>query len=509
MTEKTAVIYCRISADATEEGLGVERQEQDCRKYAQKHRMAVSRVYTDNDTGASTLSKKPRPQYEAMLEAVQAGGVDVILAYSNSRLTRRLKELEDLIKLHEATGVVIQTVVSGNDDLSTADGRMVARIKASVDAAEAERTGERVKRAARQRAERGIPKKGRYRTFGYDNDFKVIDEEATIIKDAFRRVIAGHSLQSIASLWREQGVNMGNGKEVHFSTVKNIVKRPLYAGIAMHKGVEVGVSEVAPIIDRATYDAAQAVLSGASKPRGKNARTYLLSGIVHCSECLFPMMGGPGYKTADGIRQHVYTCRKVLGGCGKQGISGINLERVVLTTVRQSLIVRGMPGDKPAPLDFQPQINNITAQIEEIQASVRDQQMEARDAIPLISELSKQRRELERMAADQVLQREIDETRFVDWDNFIEATISEQKAITAAIVPNIIVHPADAAQWDATRVEMILASGKSVRGRNDKHWHFHPYGVVDGWRQNRIAQLAESRRYMEAKQTKQNDQSRK
>jgi site-specific DNA recombinase len=38
-------------------------------------------------------------------------------------------ELEDLIKLHEETGVIFQTVVSGQDDLSTSDGRMVACIK--------------------------------------------------------------------------------------------------------------------------------------------------------------------------------------------------------------------------------------------------------------------------------------------------------------------------------------------------------------------------------------------
>lgn len=96
----------------------------------------------DNEISASSLSRKPRPVYDAMLAAVAARDVQVVVAYSNSRLTRRPLELEDLTALHDRTPVRIRTVASGEDRLATADGRMVARIKASVDAAEAERTAE-------------------------------------------------------------------------------------------------------------------------------------------------------------------------------------------------------------------------------------------------------------------------------------------------------------------------------------------------------------------------------
>jgi site-specific DNA recombinase len=51
--------------------------------------------------------------------------------------------------------VTIRTVVSGDDDLSTADGRAVARTIAAWDAAEAERSSERIKRQKRQRSEKG------------------------------------------------------------------------------------------------------------------------------------------------------------------------------------------------------------------------------------------------------------------------------------------------------------------------------------------------------------------
>lgn len=40
-----AGLYCRISSDPRREGLGVERQEKDCRDLAAQKRWTVSRVY--------------------------------------------------------------------------------------------------------------------------------------------------------------------------------------------------------------------------------------------------------------------------------------------------------------------------------------------------------------------------------------------------------------------------------------------------------------------------------
>lgn len=90
-----------------------------------------------------------------MLADVRAGRVDVIVAYSTSRLTRRPAEYDQLISLFKTVGVRVETVVSGIADLSFADGRAMARVLAAMDCAEAERTGERIARAALQRAERG------------------------------------------------------------------------------------------------------------------------------------------------------------------------------------------------------------------------------------------------------------------------------------------------------------------------------------------------------------------
>lgn len=147
-----------------------------------------------------------------MLRLARAGEFSVIIASSNSRLTRRPLELEELITLYEQYGMRITTVASGNDDLSTADGRMVARIKGNVDAAEAERTAERVARKHLESAREGKPVGGT-RPFGWQPGGRVLDErETSLIREAAADIIAGIGSYTIAKRWNDAGVATSTGR---------------------------------------------------------------------------------------------------------------------------------------------------------------------------------------------------------------------------------------------------------------------------------------------------------
>ncbi|NHU85898.1 recombinase family protein [Kocuria sp. JC486] len=191
---KAAVVYTRISRDASGDGEGVDRQEHLCRELANRLQLDVVAVYSDNDIGASerTSKKKVRTGFNEMISAAHRKEFAHILAYSNSRLTRRMCELEDLIQLHEQTCVLIRTVVSGEDDLSTGDGRMVARIKASVDAAESDRISERQQAALLHNAQAGKPKLQHQRPFGWKKDGVTLEpEEAERMRDAVKKIKQG------------------------------------------------------------------------------------------------------------------------------------------------------------------------------------------------------------------------------------------------------------------------------------------------------------------------------
>jgi site-specific DNA recombinase len=125
-----AAVYCRISDDRQGLGFGVERQAQDCLALAQRNGWAVTRTYIENDTSA--YSGKPRPRYAELMDAVAAGEVEVIVAWDPDRLHRSPAELETFIAAVERAGVGVVTVQAGSWDLSTANGRLVARMLGNI-----------------------------------------------------------------------------------------------------------------------------------------------------------------------------------------------------------------------------------------------------------------------------------------------------------------------------------------------------------------------------------------
>jgi site-specific DNA recombinase len=68
-----AAVYVRISDDRQMEREGVRNQTKVCLALAKRNGWRLVQVYEDNDIGASSRSRKPRPSYDALLAAVRAG----------------------------------------------------------------------------------------------------------------------------------------------------------------------------------------------------------------------------------------------------------------------------------------------------------------------------------------------------------------------------------------------------------------------------------------------------
>ncbi len=361
LRRQRAVVYCRISDDREGQGLGVERQRADCLARAEREGWHVAEVYTDNDVGASTKSRKARPSYKRMLDAAERGDVDIIISYSNSRLTRRPFEWETLISLYERKGVLLRTIVSGDTNLETADGRAVARTVAAWDAAEAERTGERVARAAKQRREEGKFHGGNT-PYGYaqlgDGRLGINPEHAKVINEAARRVASGESLYGVCQDFNRRGTKTGpsprarHGAAWHRRTLKNVLTSP--ATIGCMEDEDGTLRQVAePILDRPAWETLREILyapsryAGTHQPDWSNRRKYALSGLLCCGLCGHRLSGSrrPASPRRDGVKRpnvQTFACIPAVGGCGKLRADYPPIEEWVMRQVFARLEVPGV-----------------------------------------------------------------------------------------------------------------------------------------------------------------------
>lgn len=190
------LVYLRISEDRTGEEAGVERQRDDCLALCARLGLDVDSgdVFMDNDTSAY-LDKK-RPEFARMLARIKLGPSRVVVWHVD-RLYRRPRELEDLIDLVETHPIRIEAVMGGAFDLNTHEGRLMARQLVAMAAYESGHKADRIRRANRQKAERGDWHGAA--KFGYGTGGVLIPEQAAVIREMADRFLAGQSLRSITA----------------------------------------------------------------------------------------------------------------------------------------------------------------------------------------------------------------------------------------------------------------------------------------------------------------------
>jgi site-specific DNA recombinase len=295
MTEaspRRAAIYCRISNDKTGAGLGVERQEHDCRELAARLGWVVVEVFCDNDLSA--YSGRRRPRYQAMLEAIRAGRVDAVLAWHTDRLHRSPIELEEYISVcNEGREVPTHCVRAGTLDLSTPSGRMLARTLGTLARYESEHRGERVAAAKLQLAQAGN-RSGGPRPFGYEDDgITVRESEAAAVREAVESVLAGASLRSVARKLNATGLRTSlKGRVWEAHSVRALLLKPRNAGLREHRGQVIGPAAWPAIVPEEQWSAVVTILTDPTRRTTMSSRhvKWLGSGIYRCAGCQRPSL---------------------------------------------------------------------------------------------------------------------------------------------------------------------------------------------------------------------------
>jgi site-specific DNA recombinase len=438
-----AAVYSRISKDRAGAGLGVARQEADCRKLAEGRGWTVTDTFTDNDLSA--YSGKRRPEYERLLTAIEAKAVDAIVAWHPDRLHRSTVELERFIDVVERTGIKIATVQAGELDLSTPSGRMVARMLGAAARHEVEHKAERQRRKAEELARSGKMGGGGTRPYGFEADRRTIKrDEAKIVKEIAKRVLAGDTLRGVVVDLNKRGVPTVTGTPWSMPVVRRLLIAPRTAGLREYRGVVVANAEWPAIVSRADHERLVKILTDPSRRTSRTARTYLLAGIAECGLCDARLVSRP---RSDKARCYVCASGPQFGGCGKIRVLADPLEEMVVEMVLTATDTPGLTSRLSRTVDDPEDLGEIVTlerRLEELATEWADGGIDRRSWLAARNRIEDKLEAAHRAVASQTSTSALAGLTGAGalrkaWPDL---GFDRQRAVVAAIMDRVVVHPA-------------------------------------------------------------------
>ena len=287
---KNAGIYIRVSTDdQARAGFSLPEQKEKLLSLCEFKGYNVFKVY--EDAGISAKDMEHRPRFQEMLNDVKTGKINYIVAYKLDRVTRSVRDLEELINILEKYNCYL---VCDRDDVntSTANGRFFVRMLTVLSQLEIEIVSERTKFGLNGAIKSGhlpgvIP-------LGYkkDGNKKTIIDETTrhIIERIFNLYLEGNSYQQISNIFNKEKVL---NKSWYDTDIEKIINNRIYMGdyeqykrIAKKIGRDtvIYMNVVEPIITRAMWEECQ-TQKLANQRTYTRTRTYLFFQKLVCPKC--------------------------------------------------------------------------------------------------------------------------------------------------------------------------------------------------------------------------------
>jgi site-specific DNA recombinase len=325
---QNAILLVRLSPIPGEWEEGAENQEKRLRRRAEligwKIGPAGTHVLIESQTSA--YKRKPvllpdgrtelrtiRPKFRLALDMLYDGRADGLIVDDLDRVARDARDLQDLIDVAEQRRMPV-TAVSGKIDLSSDAGILAASVNVAVANKSSRDTARRVANGHRASAERGRPRAGgRYPPYGYERGFTrdgeptlfIAEDEAAEICRWADAILGKSSLSWIARNANTRGVLTHSGtSKWQGTTIRQILRNPRIAGIAVHKGFETKGNWEAIIPDEKWRD----VIRELSDPARKRGTTAPWSKAKN--------RGRPPVR----LGSHIYRCG--VEGCDQTLVSG-------------------------------------------------------------------------------------------------------------------------------------------------------------------------------------------
>ena len=362
--------YLRVSQDRDGRSKSTSQQhEENARAVAERGWKLHPQAYRDDGRSASRYARRAREGFSQLINDLATGDFDaeILVVWESSRGSRRTGEWVTLTQLCEENSIRIFVTTHGRDyDPKNARDRR-SLLEDAVDSEyESAKTSERIRRNVRAAAEAGrVHGKNLY---GYQRIYdphtrqllriEEHPEQGPIVKEAVKRVLAGHSFYEIAKDFNIRGIPprrpafTERRKNLGWTppAVKQMLGMPAYAGKRQHNGKIVSDAQWPPLIEPEEWDKLALILNNPARKRSNDwPAKHLLTGIAVCDVCGAGVIVGKqnqGRKQYDENREplprehyYSYLCRGVPGKVGfHTAMKEEYLDRIVVEYVLARLV---------------------------------------------------------------------------------------------------------------------------------------------------------------------------
>lgn len=332
--------YCRVSTDEANQKNSYDSQISYYTEYINNSpEWQFAGIFSDE--GISGTATKNRTGFNKMIKAARKGKIDIILCKSISRFARNTVDCLDYVRELRSLGV---TVIFEKENINTSSmsSEFAISLYASFAQAESESISRNVTWGIEKSFREGNVRYQLRQMLGYrlgtDGRPYIVDDEAEIVRDVFRRYAEGYTPTEIAQELTDINAKRRNGSTVwKRNNVYQILKNEKYAGDALmqktytvncithDRAKNTGQKPMyfvqdchEAIIDRETYDAVRLELERRRRD-AKKSRSRVRYSTKYCLSRLFvcPYCGGFYKRTTwmlKGEKQGVWRCKNRMEG---------------------------------------------------------------------------------------------------------------------------------------------------------------------------------------------------
>jgi site-specific DNA recombinase len=331
--------YTRISTDEDHQkyslGAQSERLEAFCKaQYGDDWRL--HKLYRDTESG----THMNRPGLEEMLYDVGARAFDTLLVFRVDRLSRKVRELAQMVDELTKNGVALKSITEPFDTANAA-GKMMLQMLGVFAEFEHATIVERTKVGMEKKAKGGKFVGGNV-PYGYTLDpekgLVINEDEALIVRKMFQIYTFGKEGSSaICKQLNEAGNRNRNGRKWGRRVVLHMLRNPVYVGKIRWREVQYE-GHHDPLVSDLLFEKAKEVLQARheeSKGRQfRNGSERLLTGIIKCAKCKSHMFGASG--TKKGVRVPYYICSKRFNDhdCEQDYVRAESLETAIIEDIK-------------------------------------------------------------------------------------------------------------------------------------------------------------------------------